>query len=146
MKYLFPLFFCLLALNSCKETKEVQSTELPSTPKISENTPNSCDIQAVIVKILPLDNSSYDVCASHPCKAEIKLNKKENCGVDIDINLNQTIIVSFSNTLDATKGIKEVNNDSLPGLKEGDAFKARVFSKLTMGSGKTYTIHNYTKL
>lgn len=146
MKYLFPFFLCLLSLNSCKDSKQVQSTELPSKPRISENDPNSCNIEATVIKILPIDQSCTDISPDHPCKAEIKITQRENCGVDISLDQNQVVTVKFSNTLDATKKIKETNNRNLPGLKEGDLFKAKIFSRLTMGSGKTYTIHNYTKL
>lgn len=145
MKYLFPFFLCLLSLISCKDSKEVQSTEIPSKPRVVENTPNSCDINASVVKILPIDSSSKGACANHPCKAEIKINKKENCGVDMSIDVNQVITVNFSNTLDVTKDINNVDNNNLSGLKEGDYFTAKVFSRLTMGQGKTYTIHTYNK-
>lgn len=63
----------------------------------------------------------------------------------MSIDVNQVITVNFSNTLDATKDINNVDNNNLSGLKEGDYFTAKVFSRLTMGQGKTYTIHTYNK-
>ena len=147
MKNLYPIFLCLFFLTSCGNFQKSNNTSNLNIQEVKENTPNSCNIEGTIVSILPItEKNSIEFCAQHSCKAVVKILKKSDCGVDINLEIEQVITINFAFSLDPTKKIKEVNNKDLPGLKAGDHFNANVSSRLTMGNNKTYTVYNYTKL
>lgn len=147
MKSLYPIFLSLLVLSSCGYFQKSESTTTPIIQDVKENTPNSCNIEGRVISVLPIkEEISDELCGQHPCEVKVKILKKADCGVDIDLEIEQIITINFAFSVDPTKKIKEVNNKDLPGLKAGDHFNANVSSRLTMGNNKTYTIYNYTKL
>jgi hypothetical protein len=110
----------------------------------------SAEIIGKITKILPA-GKGFDKdspCAKYPCKAQVLVVKVLSAGVAFLPSLapNSEVDCRFAYTLAASETIYPSNGAVLPGLAEGDSFRAqlRIVGQKETGE-KLYEIAMYQK-
>ncbi len=141
-------FLSGLLLSSCFTKKPLvtivkDSNEKPLPIEASE-------ILARVVEVVPQTQAvlKSSPCAKAPCEAKIKIMQVLNTGQAFlpTLSRNDEVSVKFAYTLSPTDSIFVNSTTHLPGLKEGDIFKAHVRIIGQAGSGlNLYEVGEYEK-
>lgn len=153
MKRLTPYVFFIittlfLSFGCHKEISKdsANNKELAQPNRIS---PGYAEITGQIVEILPIDNSrnEKDPCSKEPCKAKVKI-ENITYGPGFPTISGNTIVLNFNFTLSpTTKDMFPNMDDSYPGLKVGDKFRAMAGFENVVGKDQPeFFINGYTKI
>lgn len=142
--FLLPVFF--ISINCSKEvTKEKADPQLAQPNKIP---PGHAEIIGKIMEIESVVNTrnGNDPCSKAPCLAKVMIESVDYGAGFPTLNKNEKIKVKFSFTLEpTTKEMFPNMDESYPGLKIGDKFKALVSFVSAINSDKPeFIIYGYS--
>ncbi len=146
---------CASGAGQTNEQEELKPTiyEAPGSPETG-GAPQNMELHYCMIRgrILTVDTASgrssnrMDPCAYAPCRATVLiLTARCTVGAAADLETGDTVTVRFSRSLEASADLPMTVSWKLPGLQEGDEFKARVDVRMLPLAGVEFIVGEYER-
>ncbi len=150
-KLVWGLLSFILLLGACSSSKQHPKQASPS-PEVgpSQVPPGHVQLVGTIIRILDMRTGQEgDPCASYPCQAVVRVDSvlAYGSGVQGILSSGDEVVMHFTFTLAPTREARPDIEVALPGLKEGDRFRAIVTVQEQMGTRQPrFIVHEYEKV
>ena len=148
--YSLLVFCCIACKNQVPSVspkgKEKVEDSKEQQMSATQESPNSCVIEATIVKALdPSSPDHNDICHRYSCEAVVHIDKIIRCGSSVTITADELdqIKIHFAYTLNPTAELYPTIKPSYPGLKNGSHFSAIVELHIAPGDQTNYVVYGY---